>query len=129
MTSYQISRESPHEPQRTGDRTGGEHRCHCQPVRVAPGCGGSSSPRIFGESGGTDYEPYEEDDEFVLTIEPPGFDRDETSPAWDDGVLDVSAERVDEDGIAASYRNGVLEVTLPLADEAAATGTPVPIEG
>jgi HSP20 family protein len=105
--------------------------------------------RIFDESGGTDYELYEEDDEFVLTIELPGFDRDEMSLAWDDGVLNVSAERVDEsrgrrrtyhrrfrfpkgvdeDAIAASYRNGVLEVTLPLADEAAATGTPIPIEG
>ena len=105
--------------------------------------------QIFGETGGTDYELYEEDDEFVLTIELPGFDRDEMSLAWDDGVLNVSAEHVDEsrgrrrtyhrrfrfpkgvdeDGIAASYRNGVLEVTLPLANEAAATGTPIPIEG
>ena len=32
--------------------------------------------RIFGDAS-TDYELYEEDDEFVLTVELPGFDREE----------------------------------------------------
>jgi HSP20 family protein len=105
--------------------------------------------RIFGDASGTDYELYEEDGEFVLTLELPGFDRDEIDLAWDDGILNVAADhveedrdrkktyhrrfrfpkRVDEDAIAATYTNGVLEVTLPLEEEAAATGTTIPIEG
>ncbi|UIO99856.1 Hsp20/alpha crystallin family protein [Halobaculum sp. CBA1158] len=107
--------------------------------------------RVFGEGGfgGTDYELYEEDDEFVLTIDMPGFDREEIDLAWDDGVLNVAAEHVDEnrgrrktyhrrfrfprevdeDAISARYENGVLEVTLPAVVDAAATGTTIPIEG
>ena len=105
--------------------------------------------RIFGDASGTDYELYEEDDEFVLTVELPGFDRDEITLAWDDGVLNVAAEhveeersrkktyhrrfrfpkRIDEDAIAARYTNGVLEVTLPLEEGATAQGTTIPIEG
>ncbi|MFB6303962.1 MAG: Hsp20/alpha crystallin family protein [Haloferacaceae archaeon] len=106
--------------------------------------------RLLGEGGfgGTDYELYEEDDEFVLTVEMPGFDPDEIDVAWDDGVLNVAAEHVDdargrkktyhrrfrfpkdidEDAIAASYTNGVLEVTLPPEEGAAARGKTIPIE-
>jgi HSP20 family protein len=103
--------------------------------------------QVFG-AGRDDYELYEEDGEFVLSIGLPGFDRDEIKLAWDDGVLNVSAEHVDEDrgrrrtyhrryrfpktvdeeSIAASYTNGVLEVTLPAVQDATATGTPIPIE-
>jgi HSP20 family protein len=106
--------------------------------------------RIFGRTGASDdFELYEEDGEFVLTVEMPGFEREEIDLAWDDGMLNVAAEHVDEergrrrtyhrrfrfpktvdkDDIAARYRNGVLEVRLPVAAAAAATGTPIPIEG
>ncbi|WP_049925224.1 Hsp20/alpha crystallin family protein [Halopiger goleimassiliensis] len=91
--------------------------------------------RLFGDVGGDDYELYEEDDEFVLTIDVPGFETDEIDLAWDDGVLNVAAEHVDEDrsrkktyhrrfrfpktiddeAITAEYTNGVLEVRLPTA--------------
>ncbi|MXR40214.1 Hsp20 family protein [Halobaculum sp. WSA2] len=107
--------------------------------------------RVFGEGGfgGTDYELYEEDEEFVLTIDMPGFDREEIDLAWDEGVLNVAAEHVDEkrgrrktyhrrfrfpreideDAISARYENGVLEVTLPAVVDATATGTTIPVEG
>ncbi|MFB6304894.1 MAG: Hsp20/alpha crystallin family protein [Haloferacaceae archaeon] len=107
--------------------------------------------QLFGEGGvgGSDYELYEEDGEFVLTIEMPGFEPEEIDLAWDDGVLNVAAEHVDdergrkktyhrrfrfpkdvdEDAIAASYANGVLEVTLPVLETATARGKTIPIEG
>ncbi|WP_435180236.1 Hsp20/alpha crystallin family protein [Halorussus sp. AFM4] len=105
--------------------------------------------RLFGQDsfGGNDYELYEEDDEFVLTVDMPGFETDEIDLAWDDGVLNVAAEHVDEDrnrkktyhrrfrfprevdedGIEASYTNGVLEVRLP-ARGATTRGKTIPIE-
>lgn len=101
--------------------------------------------RLFGTD--TDYELYEQDDEFVLTIEMPGFDRDEIGLSWDDGRLYVSAERVEEDRgrrrtfhrtfrfpkeiepdeIEAEYRNGVLEVVLPMIDPVITHGEPIDI--
>ncbi len=104
--------------------------------------------RIFDDAS-TDYELYEEDDEFVLTVELPGFDREEIDLAWDNGVLNIAAEHSDEDRgrkrtyhrrfrfpkdvdeheITASYTNGILEVTLPVETEGAAHGTAIPIEG
>ena len=108
--------------------------------------------RVFGggsQFGRTDYELYEEDGQFVLSVEAPGFEAEEFDAAWDDGVLNVAAEHVDEDRgrrrtyhrrfqfpkavddeeIAARYRNGVLEVTLPLEVDAAATGRTIPVDG
>ena len=105
--------------------------------------------RLFDDTTGTDYELYEEDDEFVLTVELPGFDRAEIDLTWDNGVLNVAAEHVDddrgrkrtyhrrfrfpkdvaEDSISASYSNGILEVTLPVESGAATRGTAIPIEG
>ncbi len=106
--------------------------------------------RLFGEGtfGGTDYELYEEDGEFVLTIDMPGFEPEEIELAWDDGVLNVAAEHtdedrgrkktyhrrfrfpkdVDEDAISAEYTNGVLEVTLPSIAGTAPSGKAIPIE-
>jgi HSP20 family protein len=89
--------------------------------------------RLFG-TGGDDYELYEEDDAFVLSVEMPGFDPAEIDVNWYDGRLNVAAEHVDEgrgrkrtyhrtfrlpkdvdeDAIEAAYENGVLEVTLPI---------------
>lgn len=106
--------------------------------------------RLFGGSGfGNDFELYEEEDEFVLTVELPGFDPAEISVAWDDGTLNVGAEHVDDargerrtyhrrfrfprtvddDAITASYNNGILEVRLPISTDAALQGTEIPIEG
>jgi HSP20 family protein len=107
--------------------------------------------QVFGSEtlGGDDYELYEEDGEFVLTVDMPGFEREEIDLAWDDGVLNVAADHVDEergrkktyhrrfrfpkdideDAITARYENGVLEVTLPTLEETAARGKAIPIEG
>jgi HSP20 family protein len=104
--------------------------------------------RLF-ESGRTDYELYEEDDEFVLSVELPGFDPEEITLSWDDGILNVAAEHederrnrrrtyhrrfrfpknVDDGGITAEYTNGVLEVSLPVETGAVTSGTEIPIEG
>jgi HSP20 family protein len=94
-----------------------------------------------------DYELYEEDGEFVLSIELPGFEREEISVMWDDGVLNIAAEHDDEarnerrtyhrrfrfpkevidEDIAASYQNGVLEVTLPI-EGPATSGREIDVE-
>ncbi|MDG5760145.1 Hsp20/alpha crystallin family protein [Natronococcus sp. A-GB1] len=104
--------------------------------------------RLFGQQGSNDYELYEEEDEFVLTIDMPGFETDEIDLTWDDGVLNVAAEHVDDgrgrkktyhrrfrfpksiadDEITAAYTNGVLEVTLPAAGPAT-RGKEIPLEG
>ena len=103
--------------------------------------------RLF-ESGSNDYELYEEDGEFVLSVELPGFDPTEITASWNDGVLNVAAEHedesrgslrtyhrrfrfpkaIDEDGIEATYRNGILSVRLPVAVENAVSGTEIEIE-
>ena len=80
----------------------------------------------------------EEDGEYVFVMDLPGFEREEISLTFDDGVLAVTADReagtetvsrrrrvdervtvpgeVDVDAVDATYRNGVLEVRLPVAD-------------
>lgn len=94
-------------------------------------------------------EPYEVDDAFVLTVDMPGFEREEISVAWDDGSLNVAAEHVDDvqdsqktyhrsfrlpkeiapDEMTARFRNGVLEVTLPIPATAETSGRRIDIEG
>lgn len=103
--------------------------------------------RLFG-TGDSDYELYEEDDEFVLSAEMPGFDPEEITVSWENGVLNVAAEHedeqrnrrrtyhrrfrfpknVDDEEITAEYANGILEVRLPVAAAAAVTGTEIEIE-
>jgi HSP20 family protein len=103
--------------------------------------------RLF-ETSQSDYELYEEDDEFVLSVELPGFDPAEVDVSWDDGVLNIAAEReddargerktyhrrfrfpktVDDDAIAASYTNGILEVRLPVMAGATTRGKQIEIE-
>ena len=105
-------------------------------------------PSQILETGSDDYELYEEDGEFVLSIELPGFDPAEITATWDSGVLNIAAEhedenrgqrrtyhrrfrfpkRVDEENIGAQYRNGILEVRLPVSQDAVTRGTPIPIE-
>lgn len=104
---------------------------------------------LLGRSHWTnDYQLYEEDNQFTLTIDMPGFDPTDINVAWDDGVLNVAAEhsdenrgyektfhrrfrfpkQIDDDAIAAKYNNGVLEVSLPLEENATALGREIPIE-
>lgn len=91
--------------------------------------------QLFGSSF-DDYELYEEDGEFVLTVDMPGFDLDDVHVSWDEGRLFIWAEHEDEgrgrrktyrrtfrmpkeiepDEINAHYTNGVLEVRLPILD-------------
>nr|WP_324662536.1 Hsp20/alpha crystallin family protein [Haloarcula sp. CK38] len=106
-------------------------------------------PGQFFETGRDDYELYEEDGEFVLRVELPGFDVEDIDLTWDDGMLNIAAEtedeqrnqrrtyhrrfrfpkRVDDEGIGARYRNGILEVRLPVTQGATTRGTPIEIEG
>ena len=48
------------------------------------------------ETGSSDYELYEGDDEFVLSVEMPGFDPGEIDVTWDDGVLNTAGEHTDD---------------------------------
>ncbi|MFC5279396.1 Hsp20/alpha crystallin family protein [Halorubrum rubrum] len=110
--------------------------------------GGLDLPSRLFERDGTDYELYEQDDEFVLTVELPGFDPAELTVTWDDGMLNVSGEHedetrgtrrtyhrrfrfpktIDDEEIEAEYENGILTVRLPIAVDAVMTGTEIEIE-
>ena len=111
--------------------------------------GRDSPSRLFGRGGDTDIELYEEDNEFVLTVEMPGFDREEIDVNWHEGRLRISAEHTDEqrnrkrtyhrtfrmpraiepEDVTAHYRNGVLEVTLPAQPDASEAGHSIEVEG
>lgn len=110
---------------------------------------GTDFPSRLLETGRDDYELYEEDGEFVLTVEMPGFEPEEITASWDDGMLNISAEHEDEnrgrrktyhrrfrfpktieDGeITAQYNNGILEVRLPVETGATVQGREIEIEG
>ncbi|GAB7012295.1 Hsp20/alpha crystallin family protein [Halolamina salina] len=110
---------------------------------------GLDLPSKLFESGRTDYELFEEDGEFVLSVEMPGFDPESISVSWDEGVLNIAAEHedtqrgrrrtyhrrfrfpksIDDEGITAEYNNGMLEVRLPIEAEAAVTGTEIEVQG
>ena len=103
--------------------------------------------RLF-ETGSNDYELYEEDDEFVLGVELPGFDPEEITASWDRGVLNIAADHeddrrgtrrtyhrrfrfpkdVDVETITAEYTNGILEVRLPVQTGATVSGTEIEVE-
>jgi HSP20 family protein len=109
---------------------------------------GIDLPSQFLRTGSDDYELYEQDGEFVLSVELPGFERDEITVNWYDGRLNVSAEHEDEargrkrtyhrtfrmpkeiepDQISARYRNGVLEVALPVKEGALERGHTIEVE-
>jgi HSP20 family protein len=120
------------------------------PLPTTPGTSwvqGLDFPSQLFESGSNDYDLYEEDGEFVLNVELPGFDPEEITATWDDGVLNIAAEHedesrgqrktyhrrfrfpknVEEEGIVAEYNNGILEVWLPVETGAVATGTEIDI--
>ena len=105
-------------------------------------------PSQLFETGADDYELYEEDDEFVLNVELPGFDVEEIDVTWDDGMLNIAAQhedeernqrrtyhrrfrfpkRVDDEGIAANYQNGILEVRLPVSEGATTRGKAIEVK-
>ena len=103
--------------------------------------------RLLG-TGRNDYELYEEEDEFVLSVEMPGFEPDEITVSWADGVLNIAGEHedehrdqrktyhrrfrfpknVDDEGIEAKYKNGILEVRLPVQSGAVVTGREIEVQ-
>ncbi|MEF8786286.1 MAG: Hsp20/alpha crystallin family protein [Haloarculaceae archaeon] len=105
-------------------------------------------PSQLLETGSNDYELYEEDDEFVLSVEMPGFDPAEIEVTWDDGVLNIAGEhedeqrgerktyhrrfrfpkQVDDDGISAEYNNGILEIRLPVETDATTRGKEIEVQ-
>ncbi|AAG20865.1 MULTISPECIES: Hsp20/alpha crystallin family protein [Halobacterium] len=108
----------------------------------------SGFPSRLFETGRNDYELYEEDDEFVLSVEMPGFDPEEITVSWDEGVLNIAAEHEDEtrsqrktyhrrfrfpknvedDDIEAQYNNGILEVRLPVLTGATTRGKQIEVQ-
>jgi HSP20 family protein len=108
----------------------------------------SGLPSRLFEMGSDDYELYEEDEEFVLSVELPGFDPDEITLTWDDGILNIAGEHederrdqrrtyhrrfrfpkdIDEESISAEYDNGILEIRLPIQSGATVTGTEIEIQ-
>ncbi|WP_275882003.1 Hsp20/alpha crystallin family protein [Halorhabdus sp. BNX81] len=109
---------------------------------------GMDFPSRLFETGSSDYELYEEDDEFVLSVELPGFDPEEITVTWDDGVLNIAAEQedesrnqrrtyhrrfrfpktIDDEAIAADYDNGILEVRLPVMAGATTRGKEIEVQ-
>lgn len=110
---------------------------------------GTGTPsRLFG-TGNTDYELYEQDGEFVLSVEMPGFDPDDIDVSWHESRLIVSAERederrdqrrtyhrsfrmpeeIDDDNIRARYESGMLDVYLPAVKDTEPQGKQIPVEG
>jgi len=103
--------------------------------------------RLF-ETGNDGYELYEEDDEFVLSVEVPGFGPEEIDVSWDSGVLNIAAEhederrgesrkyhrrfrfpkRIDDGSIEAQYNNGILEVRLPVETGATVSGREIEVQ-
>lgn len=110
---------------------------------------GLDFPIQLFETGSSDYELYEEDEKFVLSVEIPGFDKADISVSWDEGVLNIAAESedesrsrrqtyhrrfrfpkdIDDEAISAQYRNGILEVRLPVIWGATAHGKEIEVEG
>ena len=109
---------------------------------------GTDFPSRLFETGSNDYELYEEDDEFVLSVEMPGFDPEEIDVSWADGVLNIAAEHeeerrgtrktyhrrfrfpkdVDDEEIGAEYNNGILEVRLPVVSGSTTRGKEIEIQ-
>ncbi|MFB6109893.1 MAG: Hsp20/alpha crystallin family protein [Halodesulfurarchaeum sp.] len=108
----------------------------------------SGFPNRLFETGSADYELYEEDDEFVLSVELPGYDPSEIEVTWNEGVLNIAAEHeeesrgrrrtyhrrfrfpkaVEDEVISAQYNNGILEVRLPIESGSMTRGTEIEIE-
>lgn len=99
---------------------------------------------------GTAVDLAEHDDAYVLTVDMPGFERDEIDLRYHDGMIWVTAEHesgdetgarrrslseqvsvpreVDVESISASYHNGVLEIHLPVLADADEHGHRIDID-
>jgi HSP20 family protein len=105
------------------------------------------TPADTGGTGTAEYDLYEREGEFVLSIELPGYDPDEIEVTWDEGRLAVVAEttdrrdrqrryrrtfrlpeRIDDEGIRARYERGILDVYLPTAVGETVSGKSIPID-
>ncbi|WP_336344386.1 Hsp20/alpha crystallin family protein [Halalkalicoccus ordinarius] len=114
---------------------------------------------VFGMAGGSrmSIDLADRDDEYVVTADTPGFEREEISVRVTDDTLSIEADReesteqedetyirserrsesmrrsirlpepVEEESVSATYRNGVLTITLPKRD-AASGGRTIDIE-
>lgn len=109
---------------------------------------GIDLPNHLFERGRDDYELYEEEDEFVLSVEMPGFQAGDIDVAWDDGVLNIAGEHENEtrghqktyhrrfrfpkssndEEITAEYTNGVLEVRLPIETGSTVSGHEIEVQ-
>ncbi|MFB6354637.1 MAG: Hsp20/alpha crystallin family protein [Halobacteriales archaeon] len=107
-------------------------------------------PALEGAAFGAGFDLAEHDDEYVLTVDMPGFEREEIDLRFADGRLFLSAEHesaaestrkhrslteqvavpreVEAEAITASYHNGVLEVHLPVAEDADERGHRIDVE-
>lgn len=105
-------------------------------------------PERVAGARGSEYELYEQNGEFVLSIELPGFDREEIDLHLDGGYLTVAAEHdadrperqrrydrkfrlpagVEDDGITARYRRGILDVFIPTDQDSALPGKEIPVQ-
>ncbi len=111
---------------------------------------------LWSESPSVDLA--ERDEEYVVTVDLPGFDKDEITVQLSDRTLQIKAERseetdqrderfirqershrsvsrsisipeqVREDDVSASYNNGVLTVTLPKTGTDGESGRRIDIE-
>jgi HSP20 family protein len=104
-------------------------------------------PSQLFKTGGNEYELYEEDEEFVLSVKLPGYDPEEVTVSWDNGVLNIATQHEDEsrgerrtfrqrfrfpkevaaDEIFVECTNGILEVRLPI-EGVGASGEEIEIE-
>ncbi len=119
---------------RPGNRSSSDHSIPGKVSWVTQGSGGG-------------YEVYERDGLYVLSIELPGFTRDDISVWWDDGILVIDAYHeadnpsrvretekqyrvgmdIDSSGIQARYQNGILDVFLPPTGNEV-SGITIPVE-
>ncbi|MFB6300418.1 MAG: Hsp20/alpha crystallin family protein [Halobacteriales archaeon] len=116
------------------DSDSGEHTRADRPTRLATGSG--------------EYDLYEQDGEFVLSVEMPGFEREDIELRCEEGRLTIAAETekeyrdqprtyrrtfrigtaVDTDRIQAQYENGILDIYLPTFEESTDEGKSIPVE-
>ena len=113
--------------------------------------GGLPAGRLqAGSLGQTNLDLTEHEGEFVLSADLPGFETEEITLSFDDGVLTIVAEHdedgetvsrsrtvreqvtvpatIDEEAIEAAYRNGVLTVRMPILAKLEESGHVIEIE-
>ena len=103
-----------------------------------------------GSYGHANLDLTEREGEYVLSADLPGFETEEITLSFDDGVLSIVAEHdeggetvarsrtvhermsipaeIDQEAIAATYRNGVLTVRMPILEGFEESGHVIEIE-